>query len=97
MLKITDKYYADTDKYNWILCKKHIVTESEAKKRKNVNVGDIEYKNISYHVTLEELLIKLYEKYKKSISKDCNLQEYVKELKYMQEDFINQIKSIEKV
>lgn len=97
MLKITDKYYADTDKYNWILCKKHIVTESEAKKRKNVNVGDIEYKSISYHSTLEQLLIKLYEKYKKSIAKECNLQEYIKELKYMQEDFINQIKNIEKV
>lgn len=24
MIKITDKYYADNDKYNWILCKKHI-------------------------------------------------------------------------
>lgn len=35
MLKINDKYYIDVDTYNYILMKKHIVTEAEALKRKN--------------------------------------------------------------
>ena len=94
MIKITDKYYADNDKYNWILCKKHIVTESEAQKRKDAQAGDIEYKNISYHINLEQLLTSLLEKHKKSIAKECNLKEYIQELKYIQEDFIKQIKNI---
>lgn len=94
MIKITEKYYADSDKYNWILCEKHIVTEKEAKKRKNANVGDVEYKNISYHMNLEQLLTSLLEKHKKGIAKECNIADYIKELKFMQEDFIKQIKNI---
>ena len=35
MIKITDEYYADADKYNWILYKKHIITEQEALKSKD--------------------------------------------------------------
>ena len=58
MIKITEKYYADKDKYNWILCEKHVINEKEAKKSKNVQAGNIEYKNISYHMTLEQLLIR---------------------------------------
>lgn len=91
MIKITDKYYADNDKYNWILCEKHIVTEKEAEKRKNINAGDIEYKNISYHMNLEQLLISLLENHKRGIAKECDLKEYIQELKYMQDDFIRQI------
>lgn len=91
MIKITNRYYADNDKYNWILCEKHIVTEKEAEKRKNVKVGDIEYKNISYHMNLEQLLISLLEKHKRGIAKECDLKEYIQELKYMQDDFIKQI------
>lgn len=91
MIKITDKYYADNDKYNWILCEKHIVTEKEAEKRKNINAGDIEYKNISYHMNLEQLLTSLLENHKRGIAKECNLKEYIQELKYMQDDFIKQI------
>lgn len=91
MIKITDKYYADNDKYNWILCEKHIVTEKEAEKRKNINAGDIEYKNISYHMNLEQLLISLLENHKRGIAKECNLKDYIQELKYMQDEFIKQI------
>lgn len=92
MIQITDKYYAEADKYCWTLLEKHIVTETEAEKRKNAVAGDIEYKNISYHMNLEQLLTSLLEKHKKGISKECNLKEYIQELKVMQEDFINQIK-----
>ena len=91
MIKITDKYYADNDKYNWILCEKHVINEKEAEKRKNVQTGDIEYKNISYHMNLEQLLISLLEKHKRTIAKECDLKEYIQELIYMQEDFLKQI------
>ena len=94
MIKITDKYYIDTDKYNWTLCEKHIVTEKEAEKRKNAQPGDIEYKTISHHMNLEQLLISLLEKHKRAIAKECDLKEYIQELKYMQEDFLKQIKDI---
>ena len=94
MIKITDKYYADNDKYNWILCEKHIVTEKEAEKRKNINAGDIEYKNISYHMNLEQLLTSLLENHKRGIAKECNLKDYIQELKYMQDEFIKQIVNI---
>ena len=43
MLKINDKYYVDVDAYNYILIKKHIVTEAEASKRKNAVVGAEEF------------------------------------------------------
>ena len=95
MIKIDDKYYIKIDKYNYTLCEKHIVTEDEAKKRKNKSAGDIEYKDISFHRDLIQLLSSLFENHKKSIAKNCNLEEYIKELKFMQEDFINKIKNIE--
>lgn len=94
MIKITDEYYANCDNYNWVLCKKHIITESEAKKRKNVKAGEEEFINLTYHATLEQLLVGLLRKYSKSIAKDCNLEEYIKELKFMEKDFIDNIKNI---
>lgn len=94
MIKITDKYYIDTDKYNWILIEKHIVTEKEVENRKKVKAGDVECKIISYHITLQQLLISLFEKHKKSIAKECDLKEYIEELKYMQEDFLKQVENI---
>lgn len=94
MIQITDKYYAEADKYCWTLLKKHIVTEAEAKKRKNAVAGNIEYKNISYHMNLEQLLTSLLEKHKKGIAKECNLEKYIQELKVMQEAFIKQVKEM---
>ena len=69
IMEIIDDFYVGNDKYNWILMKKHIVTEDEASKRKNAKVGDIEYKHISYHNSLENVLRKLFEMYKKKKSK----------------------------
>jgi hypothetical protein len=93
MIKITDKYYADCDKYNWILCKKHIITESEAVKRKKVNAGDIEFINLTYHATLPQLLVSLFEKNKKSVAQyECDLEGYIKKLKFMQEDFLKNVR-----
>ena len=97
MIKITEKYYIDTDKYNWILCEKHIVTEKEAENRKNAQAGDIEYKNISYHMSLEQLLTSFLEKHKRAIAKEYDLKGYIQELKHMQEDFLKQIKKIKEV
>ena len=94
MIKITDKYYADNDKYNWILCEKHVITEKEAEKRKNVQAGDTEYKNISYHMTLQNLLENLFEKHKKIIAKNRDLKEYLYVLKDLQKNFLEQIKKI---
>lgn len=65
MIQITDEYYFDTDKYNYILYKKHIVTESEAMKRKDVKVGVEEFKPITYHSTLQNLLLKIRDLNKK--------------------------------
>lgn len=96
MMHIINDYYVTTDNYNWILCKKHIVTEEEASIRKKAKAGDIEYRHVSYHASLENLLIKIFTVYKKEIaSQSVNIKEYIKELEYMQKDFIKQIKNIE--
>lgn len=92
MIKITEKYYVDTDKYNYILLEKHIVTKSEAENSKNKNVGDIEYKTLGYYNNLEQLLIKLWDKHKRSITKELNLQEYVEKLEKMQNTFLAKLK-----
>lgn len=97
MIKITDKYYADNDKYNWILIEKTILTEEQAKKRKDAKPGDEELKIVSYHMNLEQLLTSLYEKHKKKIGKNTDLKSYIDELHFLQEDFINKIKNIEKI
>jgi len=92
MIKITEKYYVDTDKYNYILLEKHIVTKSEAENSKNKNMGDIEYKTLGYYISLEQLLISLWEKHKRSISKEIDLQEYVDKLEKMQNTFLAKIR-----
>lgn len=94
MLKITDKYYADTDAYNWILVEKNIITEAQAAKRKKVQAGDVEYKTLGYYKNLQNLLTRLFEKHKKSVVKECNLTEYIEELKELQNYFLNEIKNI---
>jgi len=92
MIKITEKYYVDTDKYNYILLEKHIVTKSEAENSKNKNMGDIEYKTLGYYISLEQLLISLWEKHKRSISKEIDLQEYVDKLEKMQNTFLAKLR-----
>ena len=91
MLKINDKYYVDVDAYNYILIKKHIVTEAEASKRKNAVVGAEEFKNISYHPTLLSALRKLSEIEKKKLIIESdyhkNLGEFIKDLEKMNDNF----------
>ena len=67
MLKITDKYYIDEDKYNYILLEKHIITEAEAEKRKNAVAGEEEFKPIGYFATVSSALRKLFEIKKKKL------------------------------
>ena len=91
MIQITDKYYFDTDKYNYILYKKHIVTESEAIKRKDALVGAEEFKPITYHSTLQNLLLKIRDLNKKNISLDTDLLNYIEILNKQDAEFLNQI------
>lgn len=91
MIQITDEYYADTDKYNWILYQKHIVTEEESAKRKNAMVGDEEFKPITYHSTLQNLLLKIRDLNKKNISLATDLLNYIETLNKQDIEFLNQI------
>ena len=95
MLKITEKYYLETDKYNWTLWEKHIVTEKEAEKSKNNNAGDEIYRNPTFHSSLTNLLIYLLERKQKdvaNVSKD--IKDLTENLKEMQQSFINDLKII---
>lgn len=95
MLKITEKYYLETDKYNWTLWEKHIVTEKEAEKSKNNNAGDTIYRNPTFHSSLTNLLIYLLERKQKDMaSVSENINELVKNLKEMQVAFIKDLKII---
>lgn len=86
MIKITEKYYADTDKYNWILVEKHKITKNE--KVKNHKVGDIVYRKISYYMNLQSLLNSLNQKRKRKLPKNCDLTEFIQRLEKDQEDFL---------
>lgn len=89
MLKINDKYYIDADTYNYILIKKHIVTEAEASRRKNAVAGTEEFKTISYHPTLLSALRRLseIEKRKIFIGTNMGLEVYMKDLEKLNNDF----------
>lgn len=91
MIQITDKYYFDTDKYNYILYKKHIVTESEAMKRKDAQVGAEEFKPITYHSSLQNLLLKVRDLNNKNISLDTDLATYIRILDEKDIELLNQI------
>lgn len=91
MIKIIDNYYAEADTRCWVLLEKHVVTKEEAENRKNVQEGDIEYKQLTYHTNLINLLEYLFEKYKKMISKKGDLKSYIDELNFLQQDFIAKI------
>lgn len=92
VMQITDDYYVTTDKYNWILLKKHIVTEKEAEKRKNVVAGDVEYRHVSYHSSLENTLRCLIEKYNKKKSKEYkHIKDYISALEAIHEKVEKQL------
>lgn len=57
MIKITDKYYLDTDSCNYILIEKSIVQKEDSK-----NYGKETFKNIAYYGTIENLYNGLIEK-----------------------------------
>jgi hypothetical protein len=83
MLKINDKYYIDADNYNYILTKKHIITEAEASKRKNAVAGTEEFKNISYHPTIEKRKI--------FIGTNMSLESYMKDLERFKNELDNTV------
>lgn len=97
MIQITDKYYADVDKYNWILYNKHIISEEEVLKRKGVCAGDVEYKPLSYHPTLNSLLKKIMSIKEKNIKLVTNLADYIQELEKLQNKFLEEIKNMKEV
>ena len=92
MIQITDKCYFDTDKYNYILYKKHIITEQEAVKRKDTKVGDEEFKSITYHSNLQNLLLKVRDLSTKNIKLCNDLANYIRILDEKDTEFLNQIK-----
>ena len=57
MIKLTNKYYLDTDSCNYILMEKSIVQKEDSK-----NYGNETFKNIGYYGSLESLKISLIEK-----------------------------------
>lgn len=97
MIKITEEYYTDTDRYNWILYKKHIITESEALKSKNKHEGDIEYKPLTYHSTLQNVLKKVMDFNQKKLSVCNSLEEYCNKLDALQDEFIKSIQNMKEV
>lgn len=57
MLKITDKYYLDSDNCNYILIEKTIVQKEDSK-----NLGKEVFKNIAYYGNIESLYKGIIEK-----------------------------------
>lgn len=97
MLKITEDYYTDTDRYNWILYKKHIITEQEALKSKDKNAGDVEYKPLTYHSTLQNVLKKVMDIKQKNLRICNDLNTYYNRLEQLQNEFLEQIKNLKEV
>ena len=97
MLKITDKYYLETDRYNWVLWERHIVTKDEAKKNKRQVAGQAIYRNPTYHATLENTLKFLIEKRQKDIANMCeDINKLVTEVKHANDDIYTKIKKLAK-
>lgn len=97
MLKITEDYYTDADKYNWILYKKHIITEEEALKSQEKQAGDIEYKPLTYHANIQNVLKKVMDIKQKNLRVCKDLNEYYQKLNELQNKFIQEIKNIKEV
>ncbi len=57
MIKITDKYYLDSDSCNYILIEKSIVKKEDSK-----NYGTETFKNIAYYGNIEGLYNGIIEK-----------------------------------
>ena len=57
MIKLTNKYYLDTDSYNYILIEKTIVQKEDSK-----NYGKETFKNIAYYGNVESLYAGLIER-----------------------------------
>lgn len=57
MIKITDKYYLDSDSCNYILIEKSIVQKEDSK-----NYGTETFKNIAYYGNIESLYNGIIEK-----------------------------------
>lgn len=57
MIKITDKYYLDSDSCNYILIEKSIVKKEDSK-----NYGTETFKNVAYYGNIESLYNGLIEK-----------------------------------
>jgi hypothetical protein len=97
MVKITDKYYVETDKYNWILKEMKVVTEEDAKRNKNLKVGELMCKDQTYHATVITTLEYLFERRTKDIANECEtIEEYIKKTTKMKKEFSEQLKDIVK-
>ena len=76
MIKINEKYYLDTDTYNYILLERSIVKDEKSK-----NYGKETFKNIAYYGNLETLYKAIIEKEIKGNIELLNNIEKVIELK----------------
>lgn len=97
MVKITDKYYVETDKYNWILKEMREATKKEIEKGDNIINGSLICKDQTYHATIITTLEYLFERRTKDIANECEtIEEYIKKTTKMKKEFSEQLKDIVK-
>jgi 3-hydroxy-3-methylglutaryl CoA synthase len=102
MIQINEKYFIDADKLNIILKERVIMTQEKYdklsdKQREKTKVGNETITDLGYFPNVESALQKLLEKHKKDLiekNEYASIEDAIKELKYMQEDFRKQVKSL---
>ena len=100
VVHICKDFYADcSDPLNWILFKEYPITQEvydkmSEKNKEQYKVGDTYLKTMEkYYPDLESLIEGIIKYYQKSIVNEKNeLEDYIKELKFMYEDLIKEIK-----
>ena len=97
MMRITDKYYVETDKYNWILKERHVVTKEEASKNEKLTVGEEIFREPTYHSTIAHTLEYLYERRQKDIATESKtIEEFITKANKMKKEFCGELKTIVK-
>lgn len=95
MMKITDKYYIETDKYNWILKERHVVTKEEVSKNEKLTEGEEIFRDPTYHSTVEHTLEYLYERRQKDIASESKtIEEFINKVNKMKKEFCGELKTI---
>ncbi len=91
MIRITDKYFIDADKYNVILKEKVVMSD------KSKTPGQITFKEIGYYPNLQSALIKLNESFKKEMIENyefINIGNAILQLNDLQREFASQVSSL---